>query len=110
MAYPTRRSGRRFWRPAIIPIMVVLIDCGDGRRLERFGEVIGDRPDPVAFAPRRSRRDRWAPAVLAVESALAMFTEITRIRPACARRPDVAMLIERMKSLESFAMLIGLRP
>jgi hypothetical protein len=37
-----------------------------------------------------------------------MFSEITRIRPACARRPEVAMLIERTKSLESFAMLVAL--
>jgi hypothetical protein len=44
-------------------------------------------------------------AVGAVESALAMFSEITRIRPACARRPDVAMLIERAKSLPSSAIV-----
>src|SRR5437868_13105499 len=34
-----------------------------------------------------------------------MFSELTRIRPACARRPEVAMLIERAKSLPSSAML-----
>src|SRR5205085_10900199 len=34
-----------------------------------------------------------------------MFSEITRIRPACARSPDVAIPIERTKSLESSAML-----
>jgi 23S rRNA (cytosine1962-C5)-methyltransferase len=67
MAYGTRRSGRRFWRPAIIPAMVELIDCGDGRRLERFGEVIVDRPAPGAFAPRRFGRDRWASADLLFE-------------------------------------------
>src|ERR1700676_3774570 len=33
-----------------------------------------------------------------------MFSEITRIRPACARRPDVAMPIERAKSPLSSAM------
>ena len=43
--------------------------------------------------------------VAAVESAFAMFSEITRIRPACARRPEVAMLIERAKSLPSSAMI-----
>src|ERR1700738_535205 len=50
---------------------------------------------------------RWGapPAVTAVESALAIFSEITRIRPACARRPDVATLIERAKSDPSFAMV-----
>ena len=41
----------------------------------------------------------------AVESALAMFSESTRIRPACARRPEVAMLIERAKSFPSLAMI-----
>jgi hypothetical protein len=34
-----------------------------------------------------------------------MFSEITRIRPACARNPEVAMLIERAKSLASSAMI-----
>src|SRR3978361_577901 len=33
-----------------------------------------------------------------------MFSEITRFRPACARRPEVAMPIERAKSPVSFAM------
>jgi hypothetical protein len=40
-----------------------------------------------------------------VESAFAMFSEITRIRPACARRPEVAMLIDLWKSPLSFAMV-----
>jgi 23S rRNA (cytosine1962-C5)-methyltransferase len=31
-----------------------LIDAGDGRRLERFGERIVDRPHPAAFGPRTS--------------------------------------------------------
>src|SRR5229473_8352855 len=35
-----------------------------------------------------------------------MFSEITRIRPACARRPDVAIPIDRTKSLESSAMML----
>jgi hypothetical protein len=34
-----------------------------------------------------------------------MFSEITRMRPACARRPEVAIAIERAKSLLSFAMM-----
>src|SRR3954463_14002234 len=49
------------------------------------------------------------PAVGEVESALAIFSEITRIRPACARRPEVAMLIERAKSLPSSAMIRSLQ-
>src|SRR6476660_4515990 len=51
------------------------------------------------------RRYGSPPAVWAVDSALAIFSEITRIRPACARRPEVAMLIERAKSAPSFAMM-----
>src|SRR6185369_11598313 len=50
------------------------------------------------------RRYGSPPAVDAVESALAMFSEITRIRPACARRPEVAMLIDLAKSPPSFAI------
>jgi hypothetical protein len=34
-----------------------------------------------------------------------MFSEITRIRPACARRPEVAMPIDRMKSFASLAIV-----
>src|SRR5665213_718670 len=35
-----------------------------------------------------------------------MFSEITRMRPAWARRPEVAMLIERAKSLMSLLLMI----
>jgi 23S rRNA (cytosine1962-C5)-methyltransferase len=42
-----------------------LIDAGDGRRLERFGARIIDRPAPsTADAPRRAGRDAWAAADL----------------------------------------------
>src|ERR1700709_1974662 len=34
-----------------------------------------------------------------------MFSEITRIRSACAFRPEVALLIERAKSPASLAMM-----
>ena len=30
-----------------------LLDCGDGRRLERFGALLTDRPAPAATGPRR---------------------------------------------------------
>src|ERR1700733_9258703 len=43
------------------------------------------------------RRYGSPPAAGAVESALAMFSESTRIRPARARSPDVAIRIERAK-------------
>jgi hypothetical protein len=35
----------------------------------------------------------------AVESALAMFSEMMRIRPAWARRPDAAIAIDFKKSI-----------
>ncbi len=45
-----------------------LLDCGDGRRLERFGDVIVDRPAPAAVMPARlppadwrRARLRWGP-------------------------------------------------
>ena len=40
-----------------------LIDCGDGRRLERFGDFLTDRPAPGAVGPRRAP-DRWAGAAV----------------------------------------------
>jgi 23S rRNA (cytosine1962-C5)-methyltransferase len=36
-----------------------LIDCGDGRRLERFGDVIVDRPAKQAFSPKKAPQDVW---------------------------------------------------
>src|SRR3954453_4538541 len=44
------------------------------------------------------RRYGSPPAGGEVESAFAIFSEITHIRPACARKPEVAMLMERKKS------------
>jgi 23S rRNA (cytosine1962-C5)-methyltransferase len=37
-----------------------LLDCGDGRRLERFGWATVDRPAPAATLPRRARPADWA--------------------------------------------------
>jgi len=36
-----------------------LIDCGDGRRLERFGDVVVDRPAPQALWPKRRQASDW---------------------------------------------------
>jgi 23S rRNA (cytosine1962-C5)-methyltransferase len=41
-----------------------LIDAGNGRRLERFGDLVVDRPAPSAHTPRRAP-DAWASADLA---------------------------------------------
>ncbi|TAK00271.1 MAG: hypothetical protein EPO36_09325 [Chloroflexota bacterium] len=40
-----------------------LIDAGDGRRLERFGDFVTDRPSPAAAEPRRAP-ERWADAAV----------------------------------------------
>jgi len=37
-----------------------LIDCGGGRRLERFGAVVVDRPAPAASEPARLSASEWA--------------------------------------------------
>ena len=39
-----------------------LIDCGDGRRLERFGPLVTDRPAPGATGPRRDP-GAWTAAI-----------------------------------------------
>ena len=55
--------------------------------------------DTPNFRPRDLVEPKFdRSGVAAVESAFAMFSEITRIRPACARRPEVAMPIDRAKS------------
>ena len=36
-----------------------LIDCGDGRRLERFGDVIMDRPAKQAVFPKKAPQAIW---------------------------------------------------
>ncbi|MFN8629050.1 MAG: class I SAM-dependent methyltransferase [Chloroflexota bacterium] len=41
-----------------------LLDCGDGRRLERFGAVVVDRPAPGANGPRRLSDAEWAKPAL----------------------------------------------
>jgi 23S rRNA (cytosine1962-C5)-methyltransferase len=41
-----------------------LLDCGDGRRLERFASRVVDRPAPAATEPRRLGREAWASADL----------------------------------------------
>lgn len=39
-----------------------LIDCGEGRKLERFGEVVLDRPDPQALWQRTHAPEIWSTA------------------------------------------------
>ena len=41
-----------------------LLDCGDGRRLERLAEVVVDRPAPAAVMPRRLPAADWRRAAL----------------------------------------------
>ena len=39
-----------------------LLDCGNGRKLERFGEFILDRPSPVALGEKITNRALWKSA------------------------------------------------
>ncbi len=45
-----------------VGIAYELLDCGDGRRLERFGSLVLDRPAPVAVAPALLEPAAWAGA------------------------------------------------
>ena len=47
-----------------------LLDCGEGRKLEKFGPYIVDRPEPQAMGARRLPPERWtnADAVFAGEN------------------------------------------
>ncbi len=36
-----------------------LIDCGDGKKLERFGQVVLIRPEPSAIWPAKLSREEW---------------------------------------------------
>ena len=69
MPADTRRSRVRFWRERDDGRVASddgyeLLDAGDGRRLERFGGRIVDRPAPGALEPRRASPTDWARASL----------------------------------------------
>ena len=86
----------------------VLYECLTGRvpfEKDLDAAIIWAHVEETPAMPTVLRPD-LPPAIDDVESALAIFSEITRMRPACARRPDVAMLIERAKSLPSSAMIL----
>ena len=46
-----------------------LLDFGNGRRLERFGEIVLDRPCPAAEAFQRADSDLWTQADARFEGA-----------------------------------------
>lgn len=56
------RSGRLDVIRTEGPEGYALIDSGDGRKLERFGSVIVDRPEPQALWSRQRGADIWAGA------------------------------------------------
>lgn len=56
------RSGRLEVIRTEGPEGYALIDSGDGRKLERFGSVIVDRPEPQALWSRQRGADVWASA------------------------------------------------
>ncbi len=39
-----------------------LLDCGAGRKLERFGSIVVDRPEPQALWQPRLGKAEWAKA------------------------------------------------
>ena len=47
----------------VLQISHALLDCGDGRRLDVFGELLVDRPAPGALETRRAP-ERWAAAAV----------------------------------------------
>jgi 23S rRNA (cytosine1962-C5)-methyltransferase len=44
-----------------------LLDFGDGRKLERFGSIVLDRPSPAAEGLHKSRRELWSNATARFE-------------------------------------------
>src|SRR5262245_38562619 len=44
-----------------------LLDFGEGRKLERFGDVVLDRPCPAAEGRTKSRRELWKDAAAAFD-------------------------------------------
>ena len=76
-------------------------EIGSGRlHAAELDHIGADRA--VESVDERSRsgagRDR-RPASVATESALAMFSEMMRMRPICARKPEAAMVSDFMKSM-----------
>lgn len=63
---PTRRIGATVLRDddGVVADGYELIDCGDGRRLERFGARLVDRVAPAAVDRRRADERTWAAADL----------------------------------------------
>lgn len=59
----------------IAPEQYELLDFGDERKLERFGEVILDRPAPMAHAPRQ-QPGRWSTAWLRYDHSWGYVREL----------------------------------
>jgi len=57
-----------------------LIDSGDGRKLERFGKVVVDRPEPQALWRPRRQKPEWAQAHAVFSGSEDEDTEKTRGR------------------------------
>ncbi len=50
-----------------MPESYAFLDCGDGRRLERFGSVLAVRPAPAAVFPPALAKEEWDAADLAFD-------------------------------------------
>jgi 23S rRNA (cytosine1962-C5)-methyltransferase len=59
---PPERSGRLDVLVTEGPADYALLDAGEGRKLERFGHVVVDRPEPQALWSRRLKAGEWAQA------------------------------------------------
>ncbi|HEX8024696.1 MAG TPA: hypothetical protein VF484_00685, partial [Candidatus Limnocylindrales bacterium] len=67
-----------------------LVDAGDGRRLERFGARLVDRPHPAASGPRRTIQE-WHAADLLFDrrSGWRGATDAWEVEPAAGVRMDL---------------------
>lgn len=91
------------------------LDCGGGRRLERFGEVTVSRPAPGAVLPAALPEERWRGAALAFERGagwrgeapagwrVALKGAVMELRPAAAGQvgvfPEHDRVAARLESL-----------
>lgn len=94
-----------------------LIDCGNGRRLERFADVVTDRPAPAAGFPPALPESEWARARLSFHRdngwqgsapddwRVAIGSATLHLRPGSGGQigifPEHASVISRLESLIS---------
>ena len=101
------------------PLSYSLLDCGGGRRLERFGAAVVARPAPAAPFPPSLGPERWAEADLSFsrengwignpppEWRVCLGTAVLNLRPAAQGQigvfPEHAAAADRMEEILSCA-------